>query len=434
MRRRNWAGNLKFSQSRTESPRSLEELCRVVREAPLVKALGSGHSFSDVANSQGVLILTDNLKQVLDVDPHRGLVRVEAGIKLFELNSLLHQHGLCLPSLGDIDRQSLAGVVSTGTHGTGMAWGSFSDEEVVRGIDLVLANGELLSLSADREGDREALRAARLSLGTLGVIHAITLQAAPAHRLEHRSSVMSLTDALQPKHYLENDHFEFFSFPYSDQVLAIFRNKTDEPLRQRSVARFFNDIVMENWVLESVLRLSSRRPSTIRKLMPLLPRLAGETQYVDHSHRVMIATRSGKFYETEYAFPISLAADALQAHANVCEHHAGSSSDFYPNYPTEVRFTREDRGNMLSPTQGEPSVFVSVHTHPAFGQGYRSFFEDLSREFSALGGRPHWGKLFWENPRKTYEEFPAFLKHREECDPGGKFLNPFFKRLMEENT
>ena len=207
----NWTKNIKAKPSELVTPKTLSELQSVVTKAKKIKAIGSGHSFSPCAHTNETMIKTDGLKRILEVDRKNMRVKVEAGIKLYELNESLFQLGFSLPSLGDVDRQALAGALATGTHGTGMRYGSFSDEALVHAMELVLADGSVLELSADRPSDARLLKAARLGLGVLGVVYSVTVNVIAARNLELHSRLLSLDEALETRNYLENDHFLSFS-------------------------------------------------------------------------------------------------------------------------------------------------------------------------------------------------------------------------------
>ena len=181
---RNWAGDLRCEPAAIEHPGTREELAEIVRRAGArgqrVRAAASGHSFSDIALTDDVMVRLDRLDRILAIDRAAGLVKVEGGIVLGELNRRLDELGLAIANLGDIDRQTLAGSISTGTHGTGARWRSVSAQ--VEAVDLLLADGTSREIKGDEPG---ALSAARIGLGALGIVYAVTMRVIPAFTL-HR--------------------------------------------------------------------------------------------------------------------------------------------------------------------------------------------------------------------------------------------------------
>src|SRR5919201_2492219 len=234
----NWTGDQRCSPALVERPRTLDELVRAVSGAGerglTVHVAGSGHSFTEAALTDGAMLRIEALNRVLDADRDSGLVKVEAGISLRDLSAVLWERGLAMENLGDIDRQTLAGAISTATHGTGAGFRNLSAQ--AEALELVLGDGSLLEVSEQSDGD--AYRAARVGLGALGLIYSVTLRAVPAFTLHRVDSPRPLQETLASLDDLvaRNDHFEFFVFPYTDQALTIERNRVDEPPRPRGRA------------------------------------------------------------------------------------------------------------------------------------------------------------------------------------------------------
>ena len=427
----NWARNIQAHPAEVSLPDSLAELQETVRKAKGVRAVGSGHSYTPCVHSDQVILSLDKLDSILSVDRQSMRVKVEAGKKLYAFNEALAELNLALPSIGDIDRQSLAGILSTGTHGTGMKWGSFADAGSVHAIELILADGSLVSLSADRPEDQEALAAARLGLGSLGIIYAITFNVVPAHNLELRSWLTTLSDALDPKHYRDNDHYEFFHFPFTDKVKAISRNLTDKPRDEQRVRTFIDKIVLENLALGGLLSTSSLRPQVMPHLYESLTNLVFDESRVDRSDKIMASTRLVRVHELEYAVPIAVMPQAHERFKALSQTFAArSDKPFFANFPTESRFIRGDQGNLLSPSQGQDVGYFSVMSHASF-DGYEEFFRAMEAQLLGLGGRPHWGKMFYQNPTSLYPQWSKFLSYRDKWDPSGKFRNIYVDRLID---
>src|SRR5918998_1337869 len=256
----NWAGDERFTPATVVRPRSVEELSVAVREAGerTVRVAGAGHSFGDLVATNGVLLQLDGLAGVLAVDRAAGLVRGGAGTRLHALNAALDMLGLALPNLGDVDRQSVAGAISTATHGTGARLGNLATQ--VEELELVLADGSVLHCGPGSD----ELRAARVSLGALGVIASATLRVVPAFRLraEDRAHPLEETLARLDELVEGSDHFEFYVFPHSDRALTRTNTRTDAPATPRSpLRRFLDEELVPNDLLGAVCRLGRRVPA-----------------------------------------------------------------------------------------------------------------------------------------------------------------------------
>ena len=263
---RNWGRVESAEPIYRARPTSVEEVSAVVlraRELGLpVKAIGAGHSFTAIAAAPGVQLDLAGLDGLLDVDAERRRITIGAGTNLYQLPALLAPHGLAMENLGDIDRQTVAGAISTGTHGTGAKLRNISSQVVA--MELVLADGSVRRLTA--ESDPELLRAARVSIGALGAICSVTLRCPPAftlHRVDSPCPREEVLDSFQQRAD-EHEHFELFTFPYADSALVLERNRTDGAPRPRGrAAAFLNDVVLENWALEAVSAAGKAMPRAI---------------------------------------------------------------------------------------------------------------------------------------------------------------------------
>ncbi|HEY2217201.1 MAG TPA: D-arabinono-1,4-lactone oxidase, partial [Solirubrobacteraceae bacterium] len=312
---RNWTGDQSCTPAARERPRSIEQLQVALAGAGerglRVRAVGSGHSFSDIACTDGVQLSLDGLADVLDVDSTSGLVRVQGGITIDALNRRLDEHGLAMENLGDIDVQSIAGAISTGTHGTGARLANISSQ--VAELKLVLADGSTLLCSAEREPD--VFRAARVGLGAVGVIAEVTLRCVPAFTLCGIDAPAPLEQTLTRFEQLAlgNDHFEFFVFPYAEMALTRTNNRTDEPPRPRGqVAAWANDVLLTNHAFGLLCRVGRRLPGAIPQINRLVTRLAGRSERVERSASIFASPRLVRFTEMEYALPREHGPEALR--------------------------------------------------------------------------------------------------------------------------
>ena len=273
----------------------LEVVDRAAALRRRLKVVGAGHSFTDIACTDGVLVRLDNYNRVLDIDRERGLVTVEAGIRLSTLNDELAARGLGMENLGDIAYQTVAGAISTGTHGTGAKLRGLAAQ--VAGLDLITAEGAILSCSADEEP--EIFDAARVGLGAIGVLSTVTLRCVPAFSLEAVEEPMRLDHVLDHlDEYVDgNDHFEFFWVPHTGWALTKRNNRTERPVGGRTRVREFRDrVLLENVAFGAVCRAGRLRPAMIPRLSRILPN-TGRSEYVDRSYRVFASPRLVHFYE-----------------------------------------------------------------------------------------------------------------------------------------
>src|SRR3954470_16805270 len=328
----NWSGSQRATPARLASPRSRAELAEAIVAGPgPVRVAGAGHSFSAGALTSGTLISLDNLARVLDADHESGLVRVEGGIRLKALSRELHTRGLAMPNLGDIDAQSLAGALATGTHGTGVRFPNLSGQVV--SVELVLADGSERTIDGGDE-----LRAARVSLGALGVIAAVTIRCVGSFRLRNDDHPEPLDEVLANVHERveAHDHFEFWTFPHADIALTRTHDRTDAPARRpRRAAAYTSDILLDNHAFRAMNEVARRFPSTIPRLNRLASAVASRRERIDWSYAIFASERLVRFEEMEYALPRERAADAVRAAKAALEHHPVS-------FPIELRFSAGD--------------------------------------------------------------------------------------------
>jgi L-gulono-1,4-lactone dehydrogenase len=424
----NWAGDQRCRPQEMVRPGSRDELAAAVLAAAgagrKVSVAGSGHSFTEAAMTDGTMLRVEALSGVIDADPASGLVEVRGGTVLAELNEELARLGLAMENLGDIDRQTISGAISTGTHGTGARLRNISSQ--VAAIELVLADGSVRRLG---EGERpELLRAARVGVGALGAISSVTLRCVPAFTLERvdtpepREAVL---DAFQERADA-NDHFELFTFPYADNALVLERNRSDGPPRPRGRgAAFFNDVVLENWALEALSATGKALPRTIPSLARLAGRLASGSRTIDRSDRVFVNERRVRFTEMEYGVP---RADGPEAVRRVIE---WVRSNRYPVFfPIEMRVAAGDDA-LLSPSHERDTAYIAVHQYR--GMEWRPYFEAVEAIMDDYGGRPHWGKRHFQTAATLAARYPAWAEFqavRDELDPGRAFANEYAERVL----
>ena len=419
---RNWAGNQKASPVSIDAPRSVAELAALVASASeqgqKVKAVGSGHSFTSAAATNGRMIRLENLNGILHVDRATCQVTVGAGTRLSELNTLLDAEGLALANLGDIAYQTVAGAISTSTHGTGKALTGLAGQVVA--MKLVNGHGEIIECS--QSVNPHIFDVARVSVGALGVITEYTLQAVPSFRLRALEQPMRLDEVLENAHDLAstNDHFEFFWIPHTKWALTKRNNRTEDELQPLPrVKGWIEKTFMENYAFGAVCRIGRARPSLIPRLATALPS-SGSREYVDQSFKIFASPRIVRFYEMEHALPVEALVPALKEIRAMVDRKG-----YLLNFPVEVRFTKGD-DVPLSTAYGRDSAYIAVHVYK--GMECQPFFRDVEDILRAYDARPHWGKMHYREAdelSKLYPRWNEFITLRNQLDPQRTFSNAY---------
>lgn len=424
---RNWAGDQRCAPAVVEEPASESDVVACVERAcetgRRLRVAGSGHSFTDIACTDGHMLRLGRMDRVLDADPASGLVRVQPGITLSRLGEELARRGLAMENQGDIDAQVLAGAISTGTHGTGARFPNLSAQ--VRALRLVTADGSVLELSADR--DRDAYLAARVGVGALGVVTELTLRCVPLFTLRRVDEPRSLAGALRALDDLvdANDHFEIFAFPYSDVAISRASERSQRPPKPDSRATWFRETVLENRVLELACRAGRLAPALVPPINRTLMRIVGPAVKTDLSHRVYATRRAVRFTEMEYAVPRAAAAVFVERVMDTIERRR-----LPVGFPIEVRFVAPDDA-YLSPAHARETAYVAVHMFR--GVEFESYFRAVEAIARDYGGRPHWGKRHYrtaDSLRELYPEWDRFQAVRARLDPAGLFGNDYTDRVL----
>ncbi|GAA1967059.1 D-arabinono-1,4-lactone oxidase [Amycolatopsis minnesotensis] len=426
----NWAGTATATPQRVHTPRSAAELAEVVAgvavEGRRVRAWGSGHSFTPIAAADSDAIDLTAWSGIAFADLDTGRVTVRSGTKLRKLNADLDALGLAMTNLGDIDEQTIAGAVSTGTHGTGARLGGLATQIVE--LELVLADGSVVTCSADRRP--ELFAAARVGLGALGVISTVTLQCEPSFVLSAQERPEPLEQVLEGFDQFadENDHFEFYWFPYGTNALVKRNNRLPDDAERRPLSRakrFIDYEITENLAFGALCRTGRMVPKLVRPLGKLASSLLSTREYSDLSHRVFVTHRGVRFVEAEYAVPRESVHDVLaELRALVPRLETPVS------FPVEVRVAAAD-DIWLSTAHGRDSAYIAIHQF--VGMPYRQYFAAFADIAGAVGGRPHWGKMHDLDAvvlRDRYPRFDDFVRVRKEVDPAGVFGNAYLDQVL----
>lgn len=425
---RNWGRTFSADPISVETPADLDDLTALIRShrgtGLGIKPVGASHSFSAVAQPEATQLRLDAFAGLVSVDFATGRARFGAGTKLHQIAPLLAPFGLAMPNLGDIDRQTLAGAVSTGTHGTGLRLPSIGAG--ITAAQLVTGRGEVLEIS---EASHAALLpAVRLGLGALGVLTQIELQCVPAFTLEAREAaepIDAVVDDWDARIH-EADHFEFYWFPHTRIATTKTNRRTAAPLEPtHPVSDFCNDWLLQGAAFAGAARVAAAMPSTTRAINAVTSGLMPGRDRVDRSDRVFVSRRVVRFREMEFAVPVEAVPQVFRELQELMERPEHATP-----FPVEVRSAAADDA-MLSTAYERDVAYFAVHT--ALSQDPRRLFADAQALFQRHEGRPHWGKMHSFTHRHfsaVLPRFDDFLQVRNELDPERMFANEYTRRVL----
>jgi L-gulono-1,4-lactone dehydrogenase len=427
----NWAGTATAEPARRYWPRTRTAITDAVKDSAAagltVRALGSGHSFTSAAATTGTALDLSGWSGVVTADADSGLVTVRSGTSVRALNAALDALGLAMPNLGDIDAQTISGAISTGTHGTGAGIGGLAT--FVAGLELVLADGSVVTCSAEERP--ELFAAARVGLGAFGIISTLTLRCVPSFTLAADERPFPVDEVAERfgEFAEDNDHFEFYWFPYGRNALVKRNNRVTgdvtAPRPMPAWRRFWEYEVMENAAFGSLCRTGRTVPALIKPLNKFAAAALTKRSYSAPSHQVFVTPRRVRFVESEYAVPRE---SLLDVFAGL---RAGIARLGTPvMFPVEVRVAAAD-DIWLSTAYGRDSAYIAIHQY--VGLPYQEYFRMFESIAASAGGRPHWGKMHTlaaECLGELYPRFADVLRVRDELDPEGRFTNPYLAQVL----
>ncbi|MDO5676930.1 MAG: D-arabinono-1,4-lactone oxidase [Propionibacteriaceae bacterium] len=468
MRWRNWSGSVRCEPTEVAYPASEAGAALVLRRAReqgrTVRPVGAGHSFTPLVATGEVLLSLDQLTGLVRVDGEEATFW--AGTRIRDVAGLLAPHGLALPNMGDIDTQSLAGAISTSTHGTGLGFTGYSG--MVTGLRLALPDGSVRSVGFDTPdaarssqsggstsgaveparplplvepasstsgvetpGDADHLfHAARVGLGVMGVITQVTLRCVPAFNLECTETTEPIEHVLES--YVERarvaDHLEFFWFPGTRRatVKELRRLPADGAVRPMTrTDRILNREILGNGVFEAMNAAATGVPVLSGPVREVSSRLMAGRSFSDASHRVYVAPRRVRFHESEYAMPLA----AFRRVVREVERAVVVSGEGV-TCPLEVRTAAAD-DTWLGTASGRESIYLAVHRYHR--QRFAPVVAAVEPVFGAYEGRPHWGKehtLTADRLAQLYPRFDDFRRARAAVDPDGVLLNAHTRALL----
>ena len=417
---KNWSGGQSCTPSLRVAPSDEAELAEIVSKGVTpIRAVGAGHSFSGLVPTEGTLLSLDRMSGLVHADEAAGRATFKAGTRLGAMGALLAENGLALDNMPDINKQTIAGAISTATHGTGSEIGSLST--FVEGMRLMTASGEALDVDAAK--NPELFQAARVSLGSLGIVTETTLKARPLYKLKRRTWTAPVEEMLEqaPELWSKHRNFEFYYIPYSGMTIGIINDLTDEPETPEPVNED-DDGLRQLQQLQDWLGWSpSARRWVIQKILGGME----PEERVDYSHKTLSTERNVRFNEMEYHMPREAGPQALREVIETIE-----MNDVEVFFPIEFRTVAPD-DIWLSPFYRRESCSIAVHRYHE--EDYTPYFSLIEPIFRKHEGRPHWGKL---NTLKAadfaslYPKWNDFLDVRAELDPEGKFLNPYLRDVF----
>ena len=436
----NWAQNVTAHPTDRSFPTTATEIAQLVQQAAeqnsTIKCVGAGHSFTPAAATDGTLVSLDNFGGVESVrplydahgNPAGAEVTVFAGSRLHQISPVLWDLGLAQENLGDFNEQSVAGAISTGTHGTGAAFGGIPT--TVTALQIITGTGEIIDCDATH--NPELFEAARLGFGALGIISKVTVRCVPAFALHAKDTPSTLDEPLEDldAFFRSDDHVEFFWFPHTDSIFV--RENTrmpgDSELSPKSALQEkIGEDFVNNDVFGAACSVVRKRPQLARHLNRLSAKLMSRNNFTDRSYKIFASTRKVRFLEMEYAIPAAAAAGVLTELRTYLDR-----AECPTPFPIEVRCARAD-DVMMSTAHGRDVVYIAVHQY--VGMEYKPYFDYAEALFRAAGGRPHWGKMHTlgaEELREIHPNYGAFVDLRDQYDPQRVFANTYLRQVLPE--
>jgi FAD-linked oxidoreductase len=417
----NWSGGQTCQPAGRYDIGSEEELTSLLRNTlGPIRPVGSGHSFSPLVPTDGHLVVIDQLNGILDSDRESNQVTLGAGSRLGDLGAQLDAIGQGMINLPDIDRQTVAGAIATGTHGTGVTLQALSS--FITSLRLVTPNGSVMDIDST---EQDLLHAARVNVGALGIVTQVTMQNRAAYKLKKREWAAPTEDILANFDELaaSHRHFEIFPLVYSDYSLVLAIDETDEPIGEIELDLEPSD---DASIAESLGMSENPTPAVRRRQSNAAAARIQPTESVDLSYKILSNIRNTRFNEMEYSVPVEVGAECLREILKTIYDQA-----IDVNFVLEYRYVGADE-DWLSMSYGDhPHATISIHR--AASEDYRPYFNTIEPIFWKYGGRPHWGKvhsLTHVELTELYPRFRDFMELRRELDPQGRMLNSHLRALF----
>jgi len=424
----NWSESFISKPEMILYPKNEEDIHNIIKychkNKKKIRVIGAGHSFTPLAVTNNILLSLENFSGIDKIDYENKRVSVWAGTTLLELGKLLYKHGLSMENLGDINVQTIAGAISTGTHGSGINFGNLSTQ--VTELSIITASGDYLTISETENS--HLFNAARLSLGLLGIIIKVEINVISAHQLISVSKRSTINKSFPNLNELikTNRHFEFFWFPHTETIqIKTLNPATSNPKNNLKGSSTFNDLIIENGALSLVSKLSRMQPKLSRFISKMIALSIPTGHTIGNSFEMYATPRLVKFNEMEYSIPAEHMASAMKDINYVIQKYK-----FDVHFPIECRYVKGDK-LWLSPSYERDAAYIAIHMYK--GMAYKHYFAKLEEVFKHYQGRPHWGKEHTLTPIDLQNLFPKyndFLQVRKQLDPNNLFLNSYLAELF----
>ena len=420
----NWAQNETCTAKNFFQPETENELIEIIKSSNKIRLVGTGHSWNSICLSSDTLINLYLYNKILALDKEKLQLKIQSGIKLWQLNEYLDKEGLALKNLGSIAKQSVAGAISTGTHGSGINYQILGSQ--IEEFSLIKADGKKVTLHCER--DKELFNMCVVNLGCLGVISEITLNIVPSFNLHDYTIAIPFDEAVNRlDEFINNtDHFKMWWFPHTDKMVLYRYNRTQKKANDSRFRQWF----MDEFVSVNLYRLLLKAGSINRNWRKIINALLIKNfnkplDRIEKSYKVFSVPEPPIHRETEWAFDISVAKDLLLEYKQLID-----SSSHLINFIQEIRFTKADEF-ALSACYGRNTIWLGAYNADNFEwKELMSDFETLAKKYK---GRPHWGKEFTidkEYLQSVYPKYDEFNALRKQFDPYEKFTNNFISKIF----
>lgn len=421
---RNWGRNIQCEVSCYYQPETEEELIELIKSHDQIRMVGSGHSWSAVNYTEGIQINLDHYNKILEIDREKKQITVQAGIKMKQLNKVLAQNGLALKNQGSIDQQSIAGAISTGTHGTGVDFQILGAQMIA--FTLIKADGTKVTIH--KKKTPELYKAAVVNLGCLGVISELTLQAVDAFNLHDYTCTMNFEEVIDnlDKLVSTNDHLKLWWFPPTDEIIVFRYQRTQNKTNDTRFRRFVKDEMLSVGVYRLMIWLTKHFKSTSVRVNRFLTwNMKKPLDRIAESSTVFIVPEPPVHRETEWAFDLRNARQVLREYKKMI-----IDQKYRLNFIQEIRFTKGD-DFWLSGCHGRDTMWLGFYGFKH--EDWESNLADFEAFAKRHKGRPHWGKEFTLSPgylQQQYPHYKDFVTLRKKMDPKDKFANAYIKALF----
>lgn len=420
----NWAKNITADVRNYIQPESEEEIIALVKQYSKIRLVGTGHSWSDICQTNEVIINLDNYNKIISIDKVNKVVKTQAGIKIWQLNKLLDKEGLALKNLGSIDRQSITGAVSTGTHGSGIDFQILGSQLLE--LSLIKADGTKLTINKER--DTDLFNACVVNLGCLGVVSEITIQVVDAFNLHDYTTTLPFDEVIDNlDDYLKNNHhFKLWWLPPTNEIVVFRYQRTQEKTNDSRLRQFLKDEVLSVIMYRFFVFAAKLFPVLAKPINRFLTwNMKGPLDRIEKSYKVYIVPEPPLHRETEWTFDIARGKEILRAYKKFI-----TENKYNLNFIQEIRFTKGD-DFWLSACHQQNSLWLGLYCYE------HENWEDLLKDYETFAkqfhGRPHWGKEFNVGKEYLQEHYPKyrdFIQLRHEMDPDKKFVNSYIERLF----